>query len=73
LPTIRTVDLDQAFDTSVSRYAFQPATKPNSAPSTIVQIGNVSDDVRLAVQAALEKAGVEFIPENGGGRGSAAG
>jgi hypothetical protein len=27
----------------------------------------VSDDVRLAVQAALEKAGVEFIPENGAG------
>ena len=29
----------------------------------------VSDDVRGAVQAALEKAGVEFIPENGGGAG----
>lgn len=29
----------------------------------------VSDDVRQAVQAALEKAGVEFIPENGGGAG----
>lgn len=29
----------------------------------------VSDDVRDAVQAALEKAGVEFIPENGGGAG----
>jgi transcriptional regulator with XRE-family HTH domain len=29
----------------------------------------VSDDVREAVQAALEKAGVEFIPENGGGAG----
>jgi transcriptional regulator with XRE-family HTH domain len=29
----------------------------------------VSDDVRQAVQTALEKAGVEFIPENGGGAG----
>jgi transcriptional regulator with XRE-family HTH domain len=29
----------------------------------------VSDDVRLAVKSALEKAGVEFIPENGGGAG----
>lgn len=29
----------------------------------------VSDDVRDAVQAALEKAGVAFIPENGGGAG----
>jgi transcriptional regulator with XRE-family HTH domain len=29
----------------------------------------VSDDVRQAVQVALEKAGVEFIPENGGGVG----
>ena len=30
---------------------------------------SVSDDVREAVQRALEKAGVEFIPENGGGAG----
>ena len=30
---------------------------------------NVSDEVRLAVQSALEKAGVVFIPENGGGAG----
>jgi transcriptional regulator with XRE-family HTH domain len=29
----------------------------------------VSDDVRQAVQKALEKGGVEFIPENGGGAG----
>ncbi|MEY9180356.1 transcriptional regulator with XRE-family HTH domain [Bradyrhizobium sp. USDA 326] len=29
----------------------------------------VSEDVRDAVRAALEKAGVEFIPENGGGAG----
>lgn len=29
----------------------------------------VSDDVREAVRSALEKAGVEFIPENGGGAG----
>jgi transcriptional regulator with XRE-family HTH domain len=29
----------------------------------------VSDDVRQAVQKALEKAGVEFIAENGGGAG----
>ncbi len=29
----------------------------------------VSDDARSKVQAALEKAGVEFIPENGGGAG----
>jgi transcriptional regulator with XRE-family HTH domain len=29
----------------------------------------VSDDVRGAVQKALEKAGVEFIAENGGGAG----
>lgn len=29
----------------------------------------VSDDVRDAVRTALEKAGVEFIPENGGGAG----
>jgi transcriptional regulator with XRE-family HTH domain len=29
----------------------------------------VSDDVRVAVKKALEKAGVEFIPENGGGAG----
>jgi transcriptional regulator with XRE-family HTH domain len=29
----------------------------------------VSDEVRDAVQSALEKAGVEFIPENGGGAG----
>lgn len=29
----------------------------------------VSDDVRGAVQAALEKAGCKFIPENGGGAG----
>ena len=29
----------------------------------------VSEDVREAVQRALEKAGVEFIPENGGGAG----
>ena len=30
---------------------------------------SVSDEVRLAVQSALEKAGVVFIPENGGGAG----
>ena len=30
---------------------------------------SVSDDVRDAVQRALEKAGVEFIAENGGGAG----
>ena len=30
---------------------------------------SVSEDVRDAVQGALEKAGVEFIPENGGGAG----
>ncbi|MFK4720532.1 transcriptional regulator with XRE-family HTH domain [Bradyrhizobium niftali] len=30
---------------------------------------SVSDDVREAVRSALEKAGVEFIPENGGGAG----
>lgn len=29
----------------------------------------VSDDVREAVRVALEEAGVEFIPENGGGAG----
>lgn len=29
----------------------------------------VSEDVRDAVRAALEKAGVELIPENGGGAG----
>jgi transcriptional regulator with XRE-family HTH domain len=29
----------------------------------------VSDDVRQAVQYALEKGGVEFIEENGGGAG----
>jgi transcriptional regulator with XRE-family HTH domain len=29
----------------------------------------VSEDVREAVKRALEKAGVEFIPENGGGAG----
>jgi len=29
----------------------------------------VSEDVRSAVQNALEKAGVQFIPENGGGAG----
>jgi transcriptional regulator with XRE-family HTH domain len=29
----------------------------------------VSDDVREVVQKALEKAGVEFIAENGGGAG----
>jgi hypothetical protein len=29
----------------------------------------VSEDVRGAVQKALEKAGVEFIAENGGGAG----
>ena len=29
----------------------------------------VSEDVRDAVRAALEKAGVEFIPENSGGAG----
>ncbi|CAL74422.1 putative transcriptional regulator [Bradyrhizobium sp. ORS 278] len=29
----------------------------------------VSNDVRADVEAALEKAGVEFIPENGGGAG----
>jgi len=29
----------------------------------------VSDDVREAVQRAMEKAGVEFIAENGGGAG----
>lgn len=29
----------------------------------------VSEEVRDAVRAALEKAGVEFIPENGGGAG----
>jgi transcriptional regulator with XRE-family HTH domain len=29
----------------------------------------VSDDARAAVQGALQKAGVEFIPENGGGAG----
>ncbi|KRR20352.1 helix-turn-helix domain-containing protein [Bradyrhizobium retamae] len=29
----------------------------------------VSEDVRNAVQKALEKAGVEFIAENGGGAG----
>jgi transcriptional regulator with XRE-family HTH domain len=30
---------------------------------------SVSNDVREAVRSALEKAGVEFIPENGGGAG----
>ena len=30
---------------------------------------NVSDEVRMDVQSALEKAGVVFIPENGGGVG----
>jgi ribosome-binding protein aMBF1 (putative translation factor) len=30
---------------------------------------SVSEDVRDAVQRALEKAGVEFIAENGGGAG----
>jgi transcriptional regulator with XRE-family HTH domain len=30
---------------------------------------SVSDDVKDAVQRALEKAGVEFIAENGGGAG----
>ena len=30
---------------------------------------SVSDDVRDAVQRALEKAGIEFIAENGGGAG----
>jgi transcriptional regulator with XRE-family HTH domain len=30
---------------------------------------SVSDDVREAVQRALEKAGIEFIAENGGGAG----
>jgi transcriptional regulator with XRE-family HTH domain len=30
---------------------------------------SVSDDVREAVQRAMEKAGVEFIAENGGGAG----
>lgn len=30
---------------------------------------SVSDDVRTAVEIALQKAGVEFIPENGGGAG----
>ena len=29
----------------------------------------VSDDVRDAVRKAMEKAGVEFIAENGGGAG----
>jgi hypothetical protein len=29
----------------------------------------VSDDITRAVQKALEKAGVEFIPESGGGAG----
>ena len=29
----------------------------------------VSADARKSVQSALEKAGVEFIPENGGGAG----
>jgi transcriptional regulator with XRE-family HTH domain len=29
----------------------------------------VSDDAREAVQTALERAGVEFIAENGGGAG----
>jgi len=29
----------------------------------------VSDDVRAAIQRALEAAGVEFIPQNGGGPG----
>ena len=31
---------------------------------------SVSEDVREAVQRALEKAGVEFIAENGGGAGA---
>jgi transcriptional regulator with XRE-family HTH domain len=30
---------------------------------------SVSNDVREAVRSAIEKAGVEFIPENGGGAG----
>jgi transcriptional regulator with XRE-family HTH domain len=30
---------------------------------------NVSDDAREKLRKALEKAGVEFIPENGGGAG----
>jgi hypothetical protein len=29
----------------------------------------VSDDAKEKVRAALEKAGCEFIPENGGGAG----
>lgn len=31
----------------------------------------ISVDVKEAVRAALERAGVEFIPENGAGLGSA--
>lgn len=30
---------------------------------------SVSDEAKSAVQASLEKAGVEFIAENGGGAG----
>ncbi|WP_374990972.1 multiprotein-bridging factor 1 family protein [Hyphomicrobium sp. LHD-15] len=29
----------------------------------------VSDEINVSIQKALERAGVEFIPENGGGAG----
>jgi transcriptional regulator with XRE-family HTH domain len=42
-----------------------PTVKRMEAQSAI----RVSDDARNAVRRALEKAGVEFIEENGGGAG----
>ena len=48
------------------------AKKAKVSPNTISRIENGADTLigtMDAIQAALEKAGVEFIPANGGGPG----
>ena len=48
------------------------AAAANVAPSTITRL-EAGDELKprtvAAIRATLEKAGVEFIPENGGGAG----
>lgn len=49
------------------------AQRTGNSPMTIRRAetggGTVSENTIAAIRAALESAGVEFIPENGGGAG----
>jgi len=42
---------------------------PTINPAESRKDASVSDDAIAAIRAALESAGVRFIPENGGGAG----